>query len=59
VMAALEQARVEILLLDDGFDAPERDHAIEKAITQSADVLVVRHHDDLEQYGGIGAVLRF
>jgi peptide subunit release factor 1 (eRF1) len=59
VMAALEQARVEILLLADGFDAPERESAIEQAITQSADVLVVRHHDDLEQHGGIGAVLRF
>ena len=59
VMAALEQARVECLLLADGFDAPEREAAIEKAITQSADVLVVRHHDDLERYGGIGAVLRF
>ena len=58
-MAALEQARVECLLLADGFDAPERERAIEQAITQSADVLVVRHHDDLEQYGGIGAVLRF
>src|SRR3954453_5873467 len=59
VMAALEQQRVECLLLADGFDAPEREAAIEKAITQSADVLVVRHHDDLEEYGGIGAVLRF
>jgi peptide chain release factor subunit 1 len=59
VMAALEQARVECLLLADGFDAPERESAIEQAITQSADVLIVRHHDDLEQYGGIGAVLRF
>jgi peptide chain release factor subunit 1 len=59
VMAALEQARVEVLLLADGFDAPEREAAIEKAVTQSADVLVVRHHDDLEQHGGIGAVLRF
>jgi peptide chain release factor subunit 1 len=59
VMAALEQQRVECLLLADGFDAPEREAAIEKAITQSADVLVVRHHDDLEQSGGIGAVLRF
>ena len=58
-MAALEQARVETLLLADGFDAPERESAIEKAITQSADVMGVHHHDDLEQYGGIGAVLRF
>jgi len=59
VLAALEQARVEVLLLAEGFDAPERETAIEKAITQSADVVVVRHHDDLERYGGIGAVLRF
>jgi peptide chain release factor subunit 1 len=59
VMEALEQARVEILLLADDFDAPELDDALEKAITQSAQVLVVRHHDDLVMHGGIGAVLRF
>ena len=59
VMEALEQARVEILLLADDFDAPELDEAVEKAITQSAQVVVVRHHDDLVMHGGIGAVLRF
>jgi peptide chain release factor subunit 1 len=59
VMEALEQARVEILLLAEDFDAPELDDALEKAITQSAQVLVVRHHDDLVMHGGIGAVLRF
>jgi peptide chain release factor subunit 1 len=59
VMEALEQARVEILLLAEDFDAPELDDAVEKAITQSAQVLVVRHHDDLVMHGGIGAVLRF
>ncbi len=59
VMDALEQARVEILLLAEDFDAPELDQAVEKAITQSAQVLVVRHHDDLVMHGGIGAVLRF
>ena len=59
VMQALEEARVEILLLADDFDAPELDAAVEKAITQSAQVLVVRHHDDLVMHGGIGAVLRF
>ena len=59
VMEALEQARVEILLLAEDFDAPELDEALEKAITQSAEVLVVRHHDDLVMHGGIGAVLRF
>jgi peptide chain release factor subunit 1 len=59
VMEALAQARVEILLLAEDFDAPELDEALEKAITQSAQVLVVRHHDDLVMHGGIGAVLRF
>ena len=59
VMEALEQARVEILLLAEDFDAPELDDAVEKAITQSAQVLVVRHHEDLVMHGGIGAVLRF
>jgi hypothetical protein len=50
---------VEILLLAEDFDAPELDEALEKAITQSAQVIVVRHYDDLELHGGIGAVLRF
>jgi hypothetical protein len=58
-MAALEQGRVEILLLAEDFDAPELDQAVEKAITQSAQVLLIRHHDDLAMHGGIGAVLRF
>ena len=35
------------------------DQAVEKAITQSAQVLMIRHHDDLAMHGGIGAVLRF
>jgi len=59
VMAALEQARVEILLVAEEFDAPELDEALEKAIRQSAEVLVVRHHEDLVMHSGIGAVLRF
>jgi peptide chain release factor subunit 1 len=59
VMEALEQARVEILLLAEDFDAPELDAALELAIKQSAQVLVVRHHDDLVMHSGIGAVLRF
>ena len=33
--------------------------AIELALAQSAEVLVVRHHDDLREHGSIGAVLRF
>ena len=59
VLAALEQARVEILLVAEDFDAPELEGALEQAITQSAEVLVVRHHDDLAVHGGIAAVLRF
>lgn len=33
--------------------------AVDKALEQSADVLVVRHHGDLGALGGIGAILRF
>lgn len=35
------------------------EEAVELAVGQSADVIITRHHDDLEQMGGIGAVLRF
>jgi peptide chain release factor subunit 1 len=59
VMEALGQQRVEILLLAEDFDAPELDRALELAIRQSAQVIVVRHHDDLVMHAGIGAVLRF
>jgi peptide chain release factor subunit 1 len=59
VRDALEQARVEILLVDEDFDAPELGEVLEKAITQSAKVMVVHHHDDLAVHGGVGAVLRF
>ena len=89
-IGALNERRVETLLLVDGLDAPgvfcrscgwvgveslascpadgsELEHrddvvesAIELAILQSADVLVARHHrDELEEQGGVGAVLRF
>jgi peptide subunit release factor 1 (eRF1) len=33
--------------------------AVELAVSQSAGVVVARHHDDLEELGGVGAVLRF
>jgi peptide chain release factor subunit 1 len=33
--------------------------AIERALEQSAEVIGIRHHDDLGPLGGIGAVLRF
>jgi peptide chain release factor subunit 1 len=35
------------------------EEALELAVSQSADVIIARHHDDLEEMGGIGAVLRF
>ena len=80
VLDALNQARVETLLIAESFRAagrvddtglllpPDADDgqpvadivepAIEKAIEQSANALVVRHHDDLVPLGWIGAVLR-
>jgi peptide subunit release factor 1 (eRF1) len=87
VIDALNQARVEILLVGDGFRAPgARDHesgllgtqpgpsplggtfepvadvveeAMEKALEQNAEVMVVRRHDTLSKHGGIAALLRF
>ena len=35
------------------------EEAVELAVSQSADVIITRHHDDLEEMGGVGAVLRF
>src|SRR4051794_27013011 len=82
VLDALNQARVETLLIEENFRAGGRvdfaaglllpadadegepvedivEPAIEKAIEQSANAMVVRHHTDLEPLGGIGALLRF
>jgi hypothetical protein len=57
------------VLYADAADAPEPgalesvddvvEKAIEKAIEQSAEVIGVRHHEDLGPLGGIGAVLRY
>jgi len=88
-LAALNERRVETLLIAEGFASPgsmsadsgllhpqeggtspvdgselvRRDDivesAIESALAQAADVLVVRHHDDLAHHGSIGATLRF
>lgn len=88
-LGALNERRVEALLIEHGFSAPgsvcascgyvtardggecpadggelrSRDDivepAIELALEQSAEVLVVRHHDDLAEHDSIGAVLRF
>jgi peptide subunit release factor 1 (eRF1) len=35
------------------------EEAVELAVSQSAEVIITRHHDDLEEMGGVGAVLRF
>jgi peptide chain release factor subunit 1 len=89
VLGALNEHRVEILLIAPGFEAPgvvckvcgwagtdagscpadggqveRRDDVIERAIElalmQSSEVLVVRHHEDeLDEHGSIAAVLRF
>jgi peptide subunit release factor 1 (eRF1) len=87
VLAALNQARVEILVVSDGLQEPgSRDPltgmlgrensgfasgaagepvenlveaAIEKAIEQSAEILVVRDPETLVEHGGIAALLRF
>jgi peptide subunit release factor 1 (eRF1) len=87
VLAAVNEARVEVLLIAPGMtaagfcdpatgllyarpeDVPDGatatpvtdvvEKAIEKAIEQSADVMGIRHHDDLGPLGGIGAILRY
>jgi len=56
VRLALEEQRVEILLVDAGFEA---EGAIEKALEQSADVHVLRDRPELASHGHIAAVLRF
>lgn len=88
-VAALNERRVEILLLEPGFDGPAsrcpacgllflgaearcpadesglqslehlREAAVEAALAQDAEVMIVRHHPDLGPFQGIGAVLRF
>jgi peptide chain release factor subunit 1 len=86
-LAALNESRVEALLVQDGFRPagyvtsgvdflaaePGRspageelqrredviESALERALEQSAEVVLVRHHSDLQALGSIGAVLRF
>jgi len=88
-LAALNERRVQTLLLEPGFDragarcqacgllmlepgercpadggpveaVPHlREAAIESALAQGGDVMVVRHHPDLGPLQGIGALLRF
>jgi peptide chain release factor subunit 1 len=56
VLEALEEQRVETLLVDAGFEA---ESAIEQALAQSADVLVLRDRPELASHGHIAAILRF
>jgi stalled ribosome rescue protein Dom34 len=57
VRTALGERRVELLLVDDSFEAP--DDVFEATVGQSAGVRVVRRHDDLKRLGMIAALLRF
>ena len=86
-LAALNERRVEALLIKEGFRAPgyatpdatflsaepgssptgeqlqERDDvvesAFESALEQSAEIVVIRKHPDIDAVGSIGAVLRY
>jgi peptide subunit release factor 1 (eRF1) len=56
-LRALDDRRVATLLLRAGARGTER--ALHLAIAQSADIVVVRHHDDLARHDGVAALLRF
>src|SRR5215211_4732258 len=60
VLGALEEARVDTLLLSEDFRAggSVAERAMEKALESSARVVVVRHHD-LTAHDGIAALLRY
>jgi peptide chain release factor subunit 1 len=56
VRNALQEARVETLLIADGEEAGE---LADKALETGADVVIVHHHDDLGALGGVAALLRY
>jgi peptide subunit release factor 1 (eRF1) len=58
-LEALTEKRVEAVLLQNGYHADDLEAALESALEQSAEVVVVRHHPDLEGLGSIAAVLRY
>ena len=59
VLGCLEEARVDTLLLGEGFRASGvAERATEKALESSAEVVVIRHHD-LSPHDGIAALLRY
>ncbi|HVL33344.1 MAG TPA: Vms1/Ankzf1 family peptidyl-tRNA hydrolase [Actinomycetota bacterium] len=57
VRRALEERRVGTILLDEQIDGSG--DMIEGALRQSADVVVIRHHDDLQKYERVAALLRY
>jgi len=64
VLAALDERRVETLLYESGFRAPDDgetalDDAIAAALMQRADVVALRDRPELGPLGGIAALLRF
>jgi peptide chain release factor subunit 1 len=59
VRDALEQARVQTLLIDDRVPREVADEAIHRALEQSAEVLPLGDRPDLGPHEGIAAVLRF
>lgn len=60
VLDALEQQRVEVLLCEPGAVREQTiEEAVQAAISQSAEVLVVRDRPDLGPHEGIAAILRF
>jgi peptide subunit release factor 1 (eRF1) len=58
-LRVLNEKRVEAILLQESFHADELETALESALDQSAEIVVVRHHPDLEALGSIAAVLRY
>jgi peptide subunit release factor 1 (eRF1) len=58
-LRVLSEKRVEAILLQESFHADELELALESALDQSAEIVVVRHHPDLEALGSIAAVLRY
>jgi len=58
VRSALGQKRVETLLIDKGSRDEESERAVEEAVGQAAEVIVVED-GSLDPYGGVAALLRY
>jgi peptide chain release factor subunit 1 len=59
VTDALEQRRVEVLLLDATGPSDVSGPAIQSALEGAAEIFVVRSSPELQGHGGVGALLRF